>query len=169
MFVIELALIYTTLKYSVKLPITYQQLEGDGFHIFTEIKIFGDTHFALIDTGASKTVFASTLINKYPQIEIIEIEDNNIAAGIGEGNVEAQMAKFPLIELGRAKVHNLYCGLIALDHVKETYQAMDLKPFDVIIGGDILKLLQAEINYKSHYIKLQPLSDVNEIDSITVG
>ena len=121
------------MKYAVKLPITYQQLEGDGYHIFTEIKIFGDTHFALIDTGASKTVFASTLISKYPQIEIIEIEDNNIAAGIGEGNVDAQMAKFPLIELGRAKVQNLYCGLIALDHVRATYEAMGLQSFDVII------------------------------------
>lgn len=145
------------MKYAVKLPITYQQLEGDGYHIFTEIKIFGDTHFALIDTGASKTVFASTLISKYPQIEIIEIEDNNIAAGIGEGNVDAQMAKFPLIELGRAKVQNLYCGLIALDHVRATYEAMGLQPFDVIIGGDILKLLNAEISYKQNFIKLKPI------------
>lgn len=145
------------MKRSVKLPITYQQLEGDGFHIFTEIKVFGDTYFALIDSGASKTVFSSMFIEKYPQIEIIEIEDNNIAAGIGEGKVEAQMAKFNLIELGRAKVYDLYCGLIDLEHVSETYKAMGLQPFDVIIGGDILKLLNAEISYKEDYIKLLPI------------
>jgi len=145
------------LKRSVKLPITYQQLEGDGYHIFTEIKVFGDTFFALIDSGASKTVFSSTFINRYPQIEIIETEDNNIAAGIGEGMVEAQMAQFSLIELGRAKVFNLYCGLIDLEHVADTYKAMGLKPFDVIIGGDILKLLKAEISYKEDYIKLLPI------------
>lgn len=145
------------MKHATKLPITYQQLEGDGFHIFTEVKIFGDPFFALIDTGASKTVFSNSITERYPQIEIIEIEDNNIAAGIGEGKVEAQMAKFSLIELGRAKIENLYCGIIDLEHVKDTYMAMGLQPFDVIIGGDILKLLNAEINYKHSFIKVLPL------------
>lgn len=145
------------MRYSVKLPISYQQLEEDGFHIFTEVKVFGDSHFALIDTGASKTVFSNTILNKYPDIEILEIEDNNIAAGIGEGKVEAQMAKFPLIALGRAKVENIYCGLIDLEHVKATYQSLGLRPFDVIIGGDILRKLNAEISYKQNFIKLLPI------------
>lgn len=143
-------------KNSVKLPIQFQQLEGDGYHIFTDIKVFGDTHFVLIDTGASKTVFSEKLKHLYPQLEVTEIEDN-IAAGIGEGKVEAQLAKFPLIELGRAKVHNLYCGLIDFEHVSETYRAMGLRPFEGIIGGDILKLLNAEINYKEAYLKMWPL------------
>lgn len=145
-------------KRSFKLPITFQQLEGDGYHIFTEIKLQGDTLFALIDTGASKTVFSNSVIENYPQIEILEIDDDSIAAGIGEGNVEARLAKFPLIELGRAKIYDLHCGLINLGHVAETYKAMGLKPFDVIIGGDVLKLLNAEISYKHNYIKLLPFS-----------
>ena len=76
------------------------------------------------------------------------------------------MAQFPLIELGRAKVFNLYCGLIDLEHVGETYKAMGLKPFDVIIGGDILKLLNAEISYKEDYIKLLPIEKPAEDETI---
>lgn len=144
------------MKRAIKIPITFQQLEGDGCHIFTEIKIFGDNHFVLIDTGASKTVFSNDLKHRYPQIEVLELEDN-MAAGIGEGNVEAQMAKLELIQLGKAKVHNLHCGLIDLGHVVATYKAMGLLPFEGIIGGDILKLLNAEINYKGAFLKLHPL------------
>lgn len=144
------------LKRAIKIPITFQQLEGDGYHIFTEIKIFGDTLFVLIDTGASKTVFSNRITEKYPQLEVMEIEDN-MAAGIGEGNVEAQIARFDLIQLGRAKAHNLYCGLIDLVHVETTYRAMGLQPFDGIIGGDILKLFNAEISYKGAFLKLYPV------------
>lgn len=144
------------MKRAIKIPITFQQLEGDGYHIFTEIKIFGDTHFVLIDTGASKTVFSNQIAGRYPQLDVLEIEDN-MAAGIGEGNVEAQMAKFEMIQLGRAKVHNLYCGLINLSHVETTYRAMGLQPFDGIIGGDILKMFNAEISYKGAFLKLYPI------------
>lgn len=144
------------MKRAIKIPITFQQLEGDGYHIFTEIKIFGDTHFVLIDTGASKTVFSNQIVERYPQLDVLEIEDN-MAAGIGEGNVEAQMAKFEMIQLGRAKVHNLYCGLINLSHVETTYRAMGLQPFDGIIGGDILKMFNAEISYKGAFLKLYPI------------
>lgn len=143
------------MKYSQKLPITFQQLEGDGFHIFTEIKIFKDPYFVLIDTGASKTVFADTVIDKYPTLEILDLEDN-MAAGIGEAKVSARMVRFPQISLGRAKLINIYCGSMDFTHINNTYYQLGLKPFDAIIGGDILQLLKAEISYKQGFLKIHP-------------
>lgn len=143
------------MKYSQKIPITFQQLEGDGFHIFTELKIFDDPYFVLIDTGASKTVFADTVIDKYPMLEIIGVE-NNMAAGIGEGKVSARMVLFPQICVGRAKLINMHCGSMDFTHINSAYNEMNLKPFDAILGGDILQLLKAEISYKHSYLKIFP-------------
>lgn len=144
------------MKRSIKLPITFQQLEGDGFHIFTEIRVFNDTFFALIDTGASKTVFSDKVIKMYPSLEMMDVNDN-LAAGIGEDKISAKMALFPELYLGKAKLSNFYCGIIDFSHVHAAYETMGLIPFDVIIGGDILHALQAEISYKQAFLKIQPL------------
>jgi hypothetical protein len=144
------------LKHSVKLPITFQQLEGDGFHIFTEIKIFDDTFFMLIDTGASKTVFSEKMIDMYPSLEIIDLEEN-MAAGIGEDKISAKMARIPLLQLGKIKLHNHFCGLISFENINAAYHSMGLKTFEGIIGGDILHLFGAQISYKNAHLQLFPL------------
>lgn len=142
-----------TKRRAVKIPITFQQLEADGCHIFTEIHIFNDPFFVLIDTGASKTVFSEKIIEKYPDLEIIDLSEN-MAAGIGEGKMAAKLVTFPLIRLGRAEVAGHQCGVIDFSNVDNAYEVMGLKTFTGIIGGDLLRYFNAEISYKQAYLKL---------------
>lgn len=144
------------MKRAIKLPLIYQQLEGDGYHIFTYIKVCDEEMFVLIDTGASKTVFSNDLLERFPLLEPQEVDEESLAAGIGEGRVEAKLVRIPKIALKKIELHGHFCGIIDLCHVKEAYTTLGLQPFEGILGGDILKLLQAEINYKLHYIKVTP-------------
>lgn len=141
------------LEQIIRIPITFQQLEGDGYHIFTEIRVGNDPMFMLVDTGASKTVFSEKIIDKYPELEIMDLNEN-MAAGIGEEKMAAKLVTFPVIYLGEASITRLQCGIINFSHVDSAYNAMGLKTFDGIIGGDILKHFGAEINYQQAYIAL---------------
>jgi hypothetical protein len=138
---------------STKLPITIENLDGDGFHIFTEIKMEGRLFRSLIDTGASKTVVSDELSAQLKKIEIFQQEDS-LAKGIGDQVLKTEMAHLPKIRLGRFKMEGLIVGVMDLSHISVTYSSMGLEPFHVILGGDLLEHYQAVINYKKGWLKL---------------
>lgn len=128
------------------LPITIEQVDGDGFHIFCQIKTSGKSLRAIIDTGASKTVFSEKTIDTLGDIEIIQ-QGENMAAGIGSESVEAKIAVIPRIYLGKKQVRNLLVGVMDTSHIDRQYLELGLKPFDIILGSDILKAKKCSISY----------------------
>ena len=42
-----------------------------------------------------------------------------------------------------------------MNHVNETYQSIGLKPFDGVLGSDILYRFKASIDFKTKILKLR--------------
>jgi len=133
-------------KIKKHIPISIERVDGDGYHIFCKITVEGKKLRAIIDTGASKTVFSEKIIDTLSKVTIVQ-QNENIAAGIGSEAVSAKIAMIPRIYFGKKQVRLLMVGVMDISHIADQYAELGLKPFDVIIGGDILKAKQCSINY----------------------
>lgn len=137
-----------------KTPIIVEHIDGDGFHIFTEVKIGRKRYRALIDTGASKSVFdisASAAVKKLVKVEDVSTE----AQGLGTTGMETAVACLAKMKIGDLEVKSLYLGLLDLSHITSMYQNLGIEPFALIIGGDILQEYEAVINYRKGTLTLR--------------
>ncbi len=138
----------------IQVPITIEALDGDGFHIFTEVRMEKHTVRALIDTGASKTVldkaFAAGLRKAGPA-ENMESQ----AKGIGEEMLDTAILILPKLRLGKLKIEQLTVGVLDLGHIAAAYQTLHIRPFQMIIGGDILREYEATISYGRKRLSLR--------------
>ncbi len=139
---------------STRIPITIDNIDGDGFHIFMELRIGKKKLRALIDTGASKSVLGKAILPDLKKVKLIS-ESESQAKGIGEQMLDTTVAKIKKLKLGRLEIEDLYVGVLDLSHITATYQAIGVEPFDMILGGDILEHFNAIINYKKGWLKLE--------------
>lgn len=141
---------------TIKVPLKLINLQDDGFHLLVEIVVFGETHFAVLDTGASRSVFDKALIERHlPQedIETVNSEEDHTATTLFSTSSTAQ-ATLPKFKMGRLKIKNYQAIGLDLASVNETYQYLGHPLIAGIIGGDILFEYKARINYKSLVMKL---------------
>jgi len=139
---------------STKIPITIDNIDGDGFHIFMELHIGKSKLRALIDTGASKSVLGKAILPSLKNVKLVS-ESESQAKGIGEQMLDSTVAKIKKLKIGRLEIEDLYVGVLDLDHITTTYQTIGVEPFDMIVGGDILEHFEAIINYGKSYLKLK--------------
>lgn len=139
---------------STRIPITIDNIDGDGFHIFMELRIGKKKLRALIDTGASKSVLGKAILPDLKKVKLIS-ESESQAKGIGEQMLDTTVAKIKKLKLGRLEIEDLYVGVLDLSHITATYQTIGVEPFDMILGGDILEHFNAIINYKKGWLKLE--------------
>ena len=137
----------------MKIKIELQSLGDDGYHIFCKVKVNGKKCRALIDTGASKTVIGNMLINKLNILDFKYNGDNQMT-GIHPGEVDVAFAKIDTISFGSLIFKNIITGKIDLEHVNMQYKTLNIEPFELIIGGDILFKGKAVIDYKNKFLKL---------------
>lgn len=137
----------------MKIKIELQSLGDDGYHLFCKVKVNGKKCRALIDTGANKTVIGKKLIGKL-MVEEYKVKGDNQLTGIHPGEVNVAFAKIDSISFGNLKFKNLITGLIDLEHVNLQYKTLNIEPFELIIGGDILTRGKAVIDYKNKFLKL---------------
>ncbi|RZK86726.1 MAG: hypothetical protein EOO98_15250, partial [Pedobacter sp.] len=65
---------------TITVPLELINLQDDGFHLLVEIVVFDETHFAVLDTGASRSVFDKGLMEKH--ISDITVSEEAQAATI---------------------------------------------------------------------------------------
>ncbi len=138
----------------MKLKLDIQSLGDDGCHIFCSVKVNGKKCRALIDTGASKTVVGKQLA-KSLEMDIINMAGENQMTGIQPGEMEVSFTKIDTITFGTLKFKDIIAGLIDMKHVSTQYKTLNIKPFKLIIGGDILYKGNAVIDYKNKFLKLK--------------
>jgi len=142
---------------TLRVPLKLINLQDDGFHLLVEIVVFGETHFAVLDTGASRSVFDKALIeNNIPQedIELVSTAEENIATTLFSTSSTAQ-AFLPKLKIGKLKIKNYHAVGLDLASVNEAYTHMGHPIVAGIIGGDILFKYKARINYKTLILKLK--------------
>lgn len=131
----------------IQIPLTLLNLQDDGFHLLVEVVVF-DKHFrAVLDTGASKTVFDKSIIEQYANHEHIELSEH-LSTGLGTNSMESFTLIIPEFKLGELVINNYNVALLDLSSINKAYEMLNLEPILGVIGGDLLMKYQAVIDYK---------------------
>lgn len=137
---------------SISIPLKLINLQDDGFHLLVGIVVFNETHFAVLDTGASRSVFDKTLIEKHLS-ETLQVSEEINAATLFTTTTTIQ-ATIPEIKIGALKIKSYETVAFDLKSVTETYQQFGHPPIIGIIGGDILMQYKAVIHYSKLLLRL---------------
>lgn len=130
---------------TVTVPLTLINLNDDGFHLLVEIVVFGTKCWAVVDTGASRSVFDKSFIERNIE-EIVTIEDTNATTLFTTSNTI--QAIIPKLKIGRLTIKKYPAVALDLESVNEAYTLMGHPRINAILGSDIFHQYQAKINYK---------------------
>ncbi|KQN33441.1 hypothetical protein ASE92_16740 [Pedobacter sp. Leaf41] len=137
---------------SISIPLKLINLQDDGFHLLVEVVVFKEKHFAVLDTGASRSVFDKKLIEQH-LAETLQVSEEINAATLFTTTSTIQ-ATIPEVKIGRLKIKNYETVAFDLQSVTDTYQQFGHPPIIGIIGGDILMQYKAVINYEKSTLRL---------------
>ena len=137
---------------AVSIPLKLINLQDDGFHLLVEIIVFKEKHLAVVDTGASRSVFDKSLIEQHLS-ETLQVSDEINAATLFTTTTTIQ-ATIPEVKIGTLKIKAYETVAFDLQSVSETYQQFGHPPIMGIIGGDILMQYKAIIDYNKLQLRL---------------
>lgn len=137
----------------IKIPLRLVNLNDDGFHLLVEVVAFKKKYFAVLDTGASRSVFDKALLEAHLPTEEMVNEDIN-AATLFTSTTTIQ-ATIPVWKIGKLKLKSYEAVAFDLQSVSETYQQFGHPPISCIVGGDILMEYKAVIDYKKMMLLLR--------------
>ena len=135
---------------TITVPLILINLQDDGFHLLVEIVVFGEKLFAVLDTGASRSVFDKTLMEK--NIEGITISEETQAATIFSTS-STLTGIIPKLKIGGLNLKQYTAIALDLQTVTDTYLSMGHPSIAAIIGGDILMEYNAKIDYRKKLLR----------------
>lgn len=130
----------------IKIPLRLINLNDDGFHLLMEVVVFKKKHYAVLDTGASRSVFDKALLEAHLETQEMINEDIN-AATLFTSTTTIQ-AQIPTWRIGKLKIKKYEAVAFDLQSVSQTYEQFGHPPISCIVGGDILMEYKAKIDYK---------------------
>jgi len=136
---------------TITVPLILINLQDDGFHLLVEIVVFGEKLFAVLDTGASRSVFDKSLMEQH--ISELMLSDETQAATIFSTSSTLQ-GIIPKLKVGGLILKNYLAVGLDLQSVSDTYLQLGHPPVAGIIGGDILMEFTAKIDYKKRTLRL---------------
>ncbi|WP_293301617.1 aspartyl protease family protein [Pedobacter sp. UBA4863] len=135
---------------TISVPLILVNLQDNGFHILVEIVVFGEKLFAVVDTGASRSVFHKALLEKH--VEDLQENEEQQAATIFS-SATTLVGIIPLLQIGKLKLPNYETVAIDLQSVSDTYLQMGQPAIAGIIGGDILVAYNCKIDYQKKVLR----------------
>lgn len=130
---------------TITVPLKLINLQDDGFHLLVEIVVFGEKLLAVLDTGASRSVFDESFIKKH--IDELDCTIETQATTLFSTASTFQVL-IPEIRLGRLLLTDYNAIALNLEAVNQAYQDLGLAPVIGIIGSDLLLKYHGVINYK---------------------
>lgn len=130
----------------IEIPLVLLNLQDDGFHLLVEVVVFNKTFKAVLDTGASKTVFDKATVEKYLESEQLKSSDR-VSTGLGTTNMESFTWLVPDIKLGDFHLVNFEVAVLDLSSINFAYENLSVDPVIGVIGGDILTAYRGVIDY----------------------
>ncbi|PKP22482.1 MAG: hypothetical protein CVU06_09415, partial [Bacteroidetes bacterium HGW-Bacteroidetes-22] len=146
-----------TLKIAGKsYPLFILSFTDGSFHMITHLPVNGKPACFLLDTGASKTVFD---IREFPNLHSFDTNDlvlnDRPSAGIHITTSEHQSIQLEKLSFGYLTMFKTEILLLDLSNINYTYSLLNLPPIDGILGNDLLRSLEAIINYKKKTLRLK--------------
>lgn len=108
----------------------------------------------IIDTGASKTVFDKTRIEKYVSHKNFD-ENDKLSSGLGTNTMASHTTMIKKLKIGELEIADYKTVLLDLSHVNESYSQVGLQAVDGVLGCDILVKYNAVIDYEKKIMKLK--------------
>lgn len=130
---------------TITVPLTLINLNEDGFHLLVEIAVFGKKNYAVVDTGASRSVFDKNYIEV--NSDEFTSEDDTSATTLFATSSTIQ-AILPKLRIGKLTIKNYPAVALDLQSVNEAYAQMGHPKIIAILGSDIFYKYQAKINFK---------------------
>jgi len=135
----------------ITVPIYPMKLGDGGFHLFVEIVAFRDKHWAVIDTGASRSVFDRSFI------EVSWLDTLST-----ENTISEVIMVLPQFEIGNLKIQKYNALILDLNPINDVYASLTYPRIIAIIGSDLFYRYNALINYKKLEISFStmPCSEI---------
>lgn len=144
----------------VNIPIRLLNLNDSGFHLLVEVVVFNRPFVAVLDTGASHTVFDKETVEQYLSEDIQLLDTDLKSTGLGTNTMQSFSLVVPDLQIGAAPDQSLHLknyGVAVLDlsSINYAYRQLDLQPVIGVIGGDILTAYGGIINYRKLKLSLR--------------
>jgi predicted aspartyl protease len=137
----------------MEIPLEILNLHDDGFHLLVDVVIYEKSFKAVIDTGASRTVFDKTLISELALPEAL-LNTEKLSTGLGTTSMESFLIRIPDLKIGNLLLSPSEYVVIDLSNINNAYETMQLQSVVGVIGGDILMRFKAIIDYNRLILKL---------------
>ncbi|MBT8281901.1 MAG: retroviral-like aspartic protease family protein [Muriicola sp.] len=121
-------------------------------HLELMARVNGVSGRFILDTGASNSCVG---LDKIEHFKLISKASEVKAAGAGATDMETQLSKKNVLEIGGWKKKKVKIILFNLQHINEALTSHDALPVDGIIGADILKKGKAVIDYDTGTLYLK--------------
>ena len=135
---------------TITVPLTLINLQDDGFHLLVEIVVFGAKQFAVVDMGASRSVFDKGLLEKH--ISDITVSEETQVATIFSTSTTL-LGVIPRLQIGGLTLKLYPSVALDLQSVNDTYLQLGHPAIVAIIGGDILMQYKAKIDYQKQILR----------------
>ena len=135
-------------------PFKILDIGGDGFHLMLKLYINKKVAHVIIDTGASKSVFDKTRIEKYVAAKTFEKHDS-LSSGLGTNTMTSELVTIKKLKIGDLEISDYKTILLDLSHVNNSYEQIGLKQVDGVLGSDIFLKYNAVIDYEKKILKLK--------------
>jgi len=136
-----------------EIPLTLLNLQDDGFHLLVEVIVFNQHFKAVLDTGASKTVFDKTTMERHIDADLLKLSDQ-LSTGLGTNTMESYVLTIPDLQMGNLHLRNYEVAVLDLSTINIAYEMLEQEPVIGVIGGDLLFEYQAIIDYKKSTLSL---------------
>jgi predicted aspartyl protease len=136
------------------IPFKILSINNEGFHLMIKLYINRKAANVIIDTGASKTVFDKTRIEKYVSHKSFDTHDQ-LSSGLGTNTMQSQTTILKKIKIGSVEIADYKTVLLDLSHVNQSYSQVGLQPVEGVLGSDILLEYNAVIDYEKKILKLK--------------
>lgn len=130
---------------TIAVPLTLISLNDDGFHLLVEITVFGSKYWAVVDTGASRSVFDKGFIELNSGDSVTAEENNATTLFTTSATIQAVI---PKLKVGKLTIKNYPAVALDLGTVNDAYTQLGHPRVIAIIGSDIFYRYHAKINYK---------------------
>ncbi|MGI4803208.1 MAG: aspartyl protease family protein [Janthinobacterium lividum] len=135
------------------IPLQVLDLNGNGFHLLVNIKLFNRPFVLVLDTGASKTAVDKNLL-----LELIhekELKSGHLTTGLGTNNMESFTTEITDLYIGKFHIPAWEVAVLDLSTINIAYQKLEIAPVLGVLGGDVLMEYQAVINYGERKLVLK--------------
>jgi len=139
----------------VTVPLTLLNLQDDGFHLLLEVIVFGHPFKAVLDTGASKTVFDKATVESHLHKSMVLRHTDMLSTGLGTTSMQSFILNIPHLQIGDFHLKNHEVAVLDLSTINFAYEQLDIDPVIGVIGGDILTRYGGVIDYRKTTLKLR--------------